>query len=141
MGNQVEYPSLYSEKPQADVTQMVQSNNMNEVVPIKEIPAGAPLPAEMEKGTTGSTLGTSSYSSPYSSFGSGYGLGGFGGFGGGLYGGLGGMGMYGMMGNQDPSSTLSQSLYALQSLGYLISMLGEIGKTLEGNVDGIQRFY
>ena len=64
----------------------------------------------------------------------------YGGFGG--MGGMGmGMGMYGMMGNQDPSSTLSQSLYALQSFGYLISMLGEIGKTLEGNVDGIHKFY
>ena len=51
-----------------------------------------------------------------------------GGFGSSMYGGFGGMGMgmgmYGMMGNQDPSSTLSQSLYALQSFGYLISMLG-----------------
>ena len=43
---------------------------------------------------------------------------------GGMYGGMGGYGMMGMMGNQDPSSTLSQSLYALQSFGYLISMLG-----------------
>ena len=51
-----------------------------------------------------------------------------GGFGSSMYGGFGGMGMgmgmYGMMGNQDPSSTLSQSLNALQSFGYLISMLG-----------------
>ena len=109
---------------------MVQSNQMNEVVATKEVSPGAPLPAipaEIDKTTTGSALGASSYSSPYSSFGSSYGLGGYGGFGSSLYGGfggMGGMGMYGMMGNQDPSSTLSQSLYAMQSLGYLISMLG-----------------
>jgi peroxin-13 len=92
-----------------------------------------------------SGLGSSGYGG-YSSYGGGYG--GYGGlsslYGGGMFGGLGGMygGMYGLGSAEgQEKGFLTNTLAALQSFGFLIYSLGEIGKTLETNIDGIHKFY
>lgn len=81
----------------------------------------------------------------YSSYG---GMGGYGGYGGSMYGGgmygMGmGMGMGGMLGSVEGEEKgfIMNTLASLHSFGFLVHSLGEIGKTLEMNIDGIHKFY
>lgn len=60
--------------------------------------------------------------------------------GGGMYGGMYGGGMLGSADGQE-RGFLMNTLAALHSFGFLIHSLGEIGKTLEMNIDGIHKFY
>lgn len=72
------------------------------------------------------------------------GMGGYGSmYGGGMYGGMGGMYGSGMLGSVDGQEKgfIMNTLAALHSFGFLVHSLGEIGKTLEMNIDGIHKFY
>lgn len=144
-----------------DISSMVRANSIQEdIKPLPPTAEKSPLaPSSPTTNTTGATgtssslLGSgSSYSGGLgSSYGSSYGgYGGYGGmssmYGGGMFG-MGGMGMYGsgMFGlgsaEGEQKGFLTNTLAALHSFGFLIYSLGEIGKTLEANIDGIHKFY
>ena len=70
--------------------------------------------------------------------------GGYGSYGGGMYGGGmygGGYGRYGMMGGNNQKGFLFKTMITLDSFGYLIQTLSEIGRSVDHNCEGLYVFY